>query len=222
MSRRAIPAVKWTTEVQTGRATPVRRLHRFQEPIELTRQILVGGLVFGNAFGANLQYHEWTSFLSDGEFCFRACVGPKAKSLCNHIYDVMGCWWVSTFSVVQLSISKAHDNVLRTFPPTTIPVSSRNVLATPPRRWVCTVPRPGTRVSAQPPRATLPPSRAAARPSRRCPSLPCVAAARMVNLDLPRGTSTPAMLPMLLSRARLQHLRHEVFSSRPRLVGRIL
>ncbi|KAF5342015.1 hypothetical protein D9611_001235 [Ephemerocybe angulata] len=53
----------------------------------------IGGLVFGNSFGSNLQYHEWTSFISDKEFCFRACVGPKAKSLCNHIYDVMGCWW---------------------------------------------------------------------------------------------------------------------------------
>lgn len=53
----------------------------------------IGGLVFGNSFGANLQYHEWTSFMSDDEFCFRACTGPRAKSLCNHIYDVMGCWW---------------------------------------------------------------------------------------------------------------------------------
>lgn len=53
----------------------------------------IGGLVYGNSFGAGQQYHEWTSFISDGEFCFRACVGPKATSLCNHIYDVMGCYW---------------------------------------------------------------------------------------------------------------------------------
>ncbi|KIL59004.1 hypothetical protein M378DRAFT_169891, partial [Amanita muscaria Koide BX008] len=53
----------------------------------------VGGLVFGNSFGTALQYHEWTSFISDSEFCFRACVGPQATVYCNHIYDVMGCFW---------------------------------------------------------------------------------------------------------------------------------
>lgn len=53
----------------------------------------IGGLVFGNSFGANLQYHEWASFISDGEFCFRACTGPNAQALCQHIYDVMGCYW---------------------------------------------------------------------------------------------------------------------------------
>ncbi|KAF8636151.1 hypothetical protein AX17_003754 [Amanita inopinata Kibby_2008] len=53
----------------------------------------VGGLVYGNSFGPAQQYHEWTSFISDTEFCFRACVGPQATVLCNHIYDVMGCYW---------------------------------------------------------------------------------------------------------------------------------
>lgn len=53
----------------------------------------VGGLVFGNTFGNALQYHEWTSFISDTEFCFRACVGPNAARNCQHIYDVMGCYW---------------------------------------------------------------------------------------------------------------------------------
>ncbi|KAH9481838.1 hypothetical protein JR316_0006368 [Psilocybe cubensis] len=53
----------------------------------------IGGLVYGNTFGTGLQYHEWTSFISDSEFCFRACVGPRATVLCNHIYDVMGCSW---------------------------------------------------------------------------------------------------------------------------------
>ncbi|KAL5507691.1 hypothetical protein ACEPAH_5309 [Sanghuangporus vaninii] len=53
----------------------------------------VGGLVYGNTFGSNLQYHEWTSFISYNEFCFRACTGPNAAINCNHIYDVMGCWW---------------------------------------------------------------------------------------------------------------------------------
>jgi len=53
----------------------------------------IGGLVYGNSFGPGLQYHDWTSFISDTEFCIRACVGPRATSLCNHIYDVMGCYW---------------------------------------------------------------------------------------------------------------------------------
>jgi len=53
----------------------------------------IGGLLFGNGFGEGLQYHEWTSFISDKEFCFRACVGPRATQLCNHIYDLMGCYW---------------------------------------------------------------------------------------------------------------------------------
>ncbi|KAF5331744.1 hypothetical protein D9758_017189 [Tetrapyrgos nigripes] len=53
----------------------------------------IGGLIFGNTFGNALQYHEWTSFISDTEFCFRACVGPNAARNCQHIYDLMGCYW---------------------------------------------------------------------------------------------------------------------------------
>lgn len=53
----------------------------------------IGGLVFGNSFGNNLQYHEWTSFISYSEFCFRACTGANAARNCQHIYDVMGCYW---------------------------------------------------------------------------------------------------------------------------------
>ncbi|CAE6479788.1 unnamed protein product [Rhizoctonia solani] len=53
----------------------------------------IGGLVYGNTFGHNLQYHEWTSFMSATEFCFRACTGPRAAQNCQHIYDVMGCRW---------------------------------------------------------------------------------------------------------------------------------
>ncbi|KAH6871464.1 macrophage activating glycoprotein [Coprinopsis sp. MPI-PUGE-AT-0042] len=53
----------------------------------------IGGLLFGNTFGSGLQYHEWTEFISDSEFCIRACIGPRSKELCNHIYDLMGCWW---------------------------------------------------------------------------------------------------------------------------------
>jgi len=53
----------------------------------------IGGLVYGNTFGTGLQYHDWTSFISDTEFCFRACVGARATQLCNHIYDEQGCFW---------------------------------------------------------------------------------------------------------------------------------
>ncbi|KAF8071512.1 carbohydrate-binding module family 13 protein [Lyophyllum atratum] len=52
-----------------------------------------GGLVYGNTFGNGTQYHEWTNFISDGEFCFRACTGGDATANCNHIYDLMGCYW---------------------------------------------------------------------------------------------------------------------------------
>ncbi|KAG6861632.1 hypothetical protein C0995_014071 [Termitomyces sp. Mi166 len=53
----------------------------------------IGGLVFGDTFGNGTQYHEWTNFMSDTEFCFRACIGADATKYCNHIYDVMGCMW---------------------------------------------------------------------------------------------------------------------------------
>lgn len=54
----------------------------------------IGGLVFSSAFGQMQQIHEWTNFMSDSEFCFRACKpGPGAPGMCQHIYDVMGCNW---------------------------------------------------------------------------------------------------------------------------------
>ncbi|KAI0783795.1 hypothetical protein C8Q75DRAFT_422326 [Abortiporus biennis] len=57
----------------------------------------IGGLVFSNAFTGNGQFaqmHEWTNFMSDSEFCFRACKdAPMAPAWCQHIYDVMGCQW---------------------------------------------------------------------------------------------------------------------------------
>lgn len=53
----------------------------------------IGGLIFGNVFGTNLQFHEWTEFIAYNEFCIRACIGPNAAVNCNHIYDVMGCYW---------------------------------------------------------------------------------------------------------------------------------
>jgi len=53
-----------------------------------------GGLVFGSTFGALQQYHEWTNFMSSTQFCIRACKdSATAPTLCNHIYDVMGCDW---------------------------------------------------------------------------------------------------------------------------------
>ncbi|EKM57602.1 uncharacterized protein PHACADRAFT_88878 [Phanerochaete carnosa HHB-10118-sp] len=55
----------------------------------------IGGLVFSNAFtGQYVQVHEWTNYMSDTQFCFRACKdGPDAPALCQHIYDEMGCAW---------------------------------------------------------------------------------------------------------------------------------
>jgi len=53
----------------------------------------IGGLVFGDSFGKHLQYHEWTTFISDSQFCMRACTGPNAKQNCQHIYDEQGCQW---------------------------------------------------------------------------------------------------------------------------------
>ena len=43
--------------------------------------------MYGNTFSPNLQYAEWTSFMSEKEFCFRACTGPNARENCQHIYD---------------------------------------------------------------------------------------------------------------------------------------
>ncbi|KAI0728470.1 hypothetical protein C8Q72DRAFT_370394 [Fomitopsis betulina] len=54
----------------------------------------IGGLVFSSAFGQLQQVHEWTNYMSDSEFCFRACKpGPEATTYCQHIYDIMGCEW---------------------------------------------------------------------------------------------------------------------------------
>ncbi|GAA6011686.1 hypothetical protein JCM10207_004209 [Rhodosporidiobolus poonsookiae] len=48
----------------------------------------IGSLVFNNG----VQIHEWTSFISDTEFCFRVCHDASDAWLwCQHIYDVMGC-----------------------------------------------------------------------------------------------------------------------------------
>ena len=79
---------------------------------------LVGGLVFGNTFGNGVQFHDWTSFISDGEFCIRACIGPNSQKNCNHIYDLMGCSWVRSSScngarLVLIFSSAEHASKLR-------------------------------------------------------------------------------------------------------------
>lgn len=52
-----------------------------------------GGLVFSTSYGSN-QVAEWTSFLSDKEFCFRICkAADDAYLYCQHIYDLQGCYW---------------------------------------------------------------------------------------------------------------------------------
>ncbi|KAF5346397.1 hypothetical protein D9758_012759 [Tetrapyrgos nigripes] len=55
----------------------------------------VGGLVFSDAYGELQQMFEWTNFVSDTEFCFRACKpgSDMAPTWCQHIYDEMGCTW---------------------------------------------------------------------------------------------------------------------------------
>ncbi|KAF8888564.1 hypothetical protein BD779DRAFT_1439921 [Infundibulicybe gibba] len=54
----------------------------------------IGGLVFSTAFGPLQEIFEWTNFISDSQFCFRACKpGPMAPTFCQHIYDEMGCAW---------------------------------------------------------------------------------------------------------------------------------
>ncbi|TFK32336.1 hypothetical protein BDQ12DRAFT_692635 [Crucibulum laeve] len=54
----------------------------------------IGGLVFSSAFGPLQQIFEWTNFISDTQFCIRACKpAPQAPTFCQHIYDEMGCEW---------------------------------------------------------------------------------------------------------------------------------
>ncbi|KAF8182062.1 hypothetical protein BJ912DRAFT_1032780, partial [Pholiota molesta] len=48
----------------------------------------IGGLVFSSAFGQLEQIHEWTRVLLPG-----VQARTKAATLCQHIYDVMGCQW---------------------------------------------------------------------------------------------------------------------------------
>jgi hypothetical protein len=59
-----------------------------------------GGLVFSNVWnngtnGLGEQIHEWTNFMSVGDYCIRVCkeTGTKKEAYCQHIYDVTGCAW---------------------------------------------------------------------------------------------------------------------------------
>lgn len=47
----------------------------------------IGGLVFGTSYGGIMrQFHEWTNFMSSGNFCFRVCLdGPNAPKYCGHV-----------------------------------------------------------------------------------------------------------------------------------------
>lgn len=60
----------------------------------------IGGLVFGDSFGngEDLQYHEWTSFISDSEFCFRACVRSFPSSSSSLFLPILKAYIHTIFS----------------------------------------------------------------------------------------------------------------------------
>ena len=127
-----------------------------------------------------MQYHEWTEFISDDEFCIRACIGPRSKQLCNHIYDIMGCWWVSTISFFSFSSCfqtsrdgcSTHSSARRIYLPTTVLESTKSVSETLQRLWESMVPQHGLRESARRLPPTQLPPQAAARPCPPSVSLP--------------------------------------------------
>jgi len=97
---------------------------------------VVGGMVYGNTFHQGMQYHAWTSFISDSMFCIRACHGFRTSELYNNIYDEMGCEWVrsslthSLFSFVYTRSFSPPQNIKnRTCPATTNPVSLKSAKA---------------------------------------------------------------------------------------------
>ncbi|KAI9567430.1 hypothetical protein HD554DRAFT_2173200 [Boletus coccyginus] len=52
----------------------------------------VHGLVFTSAYGQLEQVYDWTSFVSQERFCFRACKpSAVASTSCSEIHDVFGC-----------------------------------------------------------------------------------------------------------------------------------
>ena len=75
---------------------------------------LVGGLVFGNSFGNQIQYHEWISFISDTKFLFRSCTRPNAARNCPNLDEMItcSCQWLFFFSshFLILSLSVVNNN----------------------------------------------------------------------------------------------------------------
>ncbi|KAF8328096.1 uncharacterized protein EI90DRAFT_3155849 [Cantharellus anzutake] len=74
----------------------------------------IGGLVFGYGDGGVLrQYHEWTNFMADKEFCFRVCKDqPGSTQYCQHVYDVTGCEWNMPGNYTQGFSSCQGDSTL--------------------------------------------------------------------------------------------------------------
>ena len=73
--------------------------------------------MYGNTFHQGMQYHAWTSFISDSMFCIRACYGFRASELCNNIYDEMGCEWVRSLLTHSLTHSFFSFPYTRSFSP---------------------------------------------------------------------------------------------------------
>lgn len=48
----------------------------------------IGGLVLSNIGGKTFQFKEWTQFISDDEFCIRACYdGPDSWKWCSESFS---------------------------------------------------------------------------------------------------------------------------------------
>ncbi|SCV67417.1 BQ2448_5028 [Microbotryum intermedium] len=74
-----------------------------------------GGIVIANVDGRKVQIQEWTEFISYNEFCIRACLpGKDAKRWCEHIYDVMGCFWnePGNYNAGSFDTCQADDTIL--------------------------------------------------------------------------------------------------------------
>ncbi|KAH8926465.1 hypothetical protein BT69DRAFT_1347994 [Atractiella rhizophila] len=71
----------------------------------------IGGLVYGYGPDGKTvqQFVQWTEFLSDKEFCIRACFTDRLH--CEHIYDEMGCYWnmPATYKTGTFESCKADD-----------------------------------------------------------------------------------------------------------------
>lgn len=58
----------------------------------------VGGKVTSNVTGQDVFYQEWMNYVSHDEVCVRVCTAGSMeadpRTVCNHVYDLMGCRWV--------------------------------------------------------------------------------------------------------------------------------